>query len=87
MLNLIKVLNYEFNANGVVEKVHVGFSDYNSILQGTLNIAISSDEVDGDILELTPIEIKQIAQEKILEMLISGEPLDDFTEEPQPEEA
>lgn len=86
MLDVIKVLNYEINANGVVEKVHVGFSNYNDIFQGTLSVAILAGNVDGDILEMTPNVIKQIAQEKILDMLTNGESLDKLTEYNQPEE-
>lgn len=86
MLDIIKVLNYEINANGGVEKAHVGFSGYDDIFQGTLSVAILADEVDGDILEMTPNAIKQIAQEKILDMLTNGESLDKLTEYNQPEE-
>ena len=86
MLDIIKVLNYEINANGGVEKAHVGFSDYDDIFQGTLSVAILADDVDGDILEMTPNAIKQIAQEKILDMLTNGESLDKLTEYNQPEE-
>lgn len=86
MLDIIKVLNYEINNDGVVEKVHVGFSNYNDIFQGTLSVAILADEVDGDILEMSPNAIKQIAQEKILDMLANGESLENLTERPQPEE-
>ena len=86
MLDIIKVLNYEINNDGVVEKVHVGFSNYNDIFQGTLSVAILADDVDGDILEMAPNTIKQIAQEKILDMLANGESLENLTERPQPEE-
>ena len=86
MLDIIKVLNYEINNDGVVEKVHVGFSNYNDIFQGTLSVAILADDVDGDILEMTPNAIKQIAQEKILDMLTNGESLDKLTEYNHPEE-
>ena len=86
MLDIIKVLNYEINANGGVEKAHVGFSGYGDIFQGTLSVAILADDVDGDILEMTPNAIKQIAQEKILDMLTNGESLDKLTEYNQPEE-
>lgn len=86
MLDIIKVLNYEINANGVVEKAHVGFSGYDDIFQGILSVAILADDVDGDILEMTPNAIKQIAQEKILGMLTNGESLDKLTEYNQPEE-
>lgn len=85
MLETMKTFNYEIDPYGVVNKVHIGFASYESQPQGQLNVSISADEVEGSLLAMTPNDLKEIAKNKIIDLLVNGGSVEDLTAtEPQP---
>ena len=86
MLNIIKSLNYRIDAQGNVEEVVVGFSDYNSNPNGTLNVVLRPADVENDLLTYTPNDLQIIAKTKAIDALTNGTELEEPNTDPVPAE-
>ena len=86
MLNIIKSLNYRIDAQGNVEEVVVGFSDYNSNPNGTLNVVLRPADVENDLLTYTPNDLQVIAKTKAIDALTNGTELEEPNTDPVPAE-
>ena len=86
MLNIIKSLNYRIDAQGNVEEVVVGFSDYSSNPNGTLSVVLRPTDVENDLLTYTPNDLQQIAKNKVIDALINGTQLEEPNTDPVPAE-
>lgn len=86
MLNIIKSLNYRIDAQGNVEEVVVGFSDYSSNPNGTLNVVLRPTDVENDLLTYTPNDLQAIAKNKVIDALTNGTQLEEPNNDPVPAE-
>ena len=86
MLNIIKSLNYRIDAQGNVEEAVVGFSDYNSNPNGTLNVVLRPTDVENDLLTYTPNDLQEIAKNKVIDALTNGTQLEEPNTDPVPAE-
>lgn len=67
MLNTLKTLNYTFGEDGNIQRVVVGFNDYQSEVNGNLNVALTSE--DGELATMTPVDLQALARTKAIEKL------------------
>ena len=62
MLNKLKTLNYTFGDDGIIQSVVVGFNDYQSEVNGNLNVTLTSE--DGELATMTPVDLQVLAKTK-----------------------
>ena len=62
MLNKLKTLNYTFGDDGIILSVVVGFNDYQSEVNGNLNVTLTSE--DGELTTMTPVDLQVLAKTK-----------------------
>ena len=67
MLTKIKSLQYVISEDGVIEETRVSFHDYNGNPNGNLNLTLTPD--DGDLAALSPVQLQELAKQKVLEVL------------------
>ena len=67
MLNKLKTLNYTFSEDGNIRSIVVGFNDYQSEVNGNLNVTLTSE--DGELATMTPVDLQALARTKAIEKL------------------
>lgn len=67
MLNKLNTLNYQFNDNGAIIRVTLGFSNYTTDVQGNLSVILNNE--DGDLNNQSPAQLKEMARDKAIEEL------------------
>ena len=67
MLNKLKTLNYTFSEDGNIQSIVVGFNDYQSEVNGNLNVTLTSE--DGELATMTPVDLQALARTKAIEKL------------------
>ena len=73
MLNKLNSLNYQFNDNGVITQVTLGFSNYTTDVRGNLSVILNNE--DGDLNNQSPAQLKEMAKDKAIEELSKVEEL------------
>ena len=73
MLNKLNSLNYQFNDNGAITQVTLGFSDYTTDVRGNLSVILNNE--DGDLNNQSPAQLKEMARDKAIEELSTVEEL------------
>ena len=73
MLNKLNSLNYQFNDNGAITQVTLGFSDYTTDVRGNLSVILNNE--DGDLNNQSPAQVKEMARDKAIEELSKVEEL------------
>ena len=67
MLNKLKTLNYTFGEEGNIQTVVVGFNDYQSEVNGNINVILTSE--DGELATMTPVDLQALAKTKAIDKL------------------
>lgn len=73
MLNKLNSLNYQFNDNGAITQVTLGFSNYTTDVRGNLSVILNNE--DGDLNNQSPAQLKEMARDKAIEELSKVEGL------------
>lgn len=67
MLNKLNSLNYQFDNEGAITQVTLGFSDHTTDVRGNLTVILN--KADGDLSNQSPAQLKEMARDKAIEEL------------------